>query len=451
MIASFARRLIVTTLLLTLSAFAQKTIENGDAAQAITALKAGDFRTAALSAEAGLRTQPQDVNLWNLLGIARTELKRFRGAQQAFERGLALDPKSIPLSENAGLLFFKEANYPRAKQFLSKAVSLGSANPGVEYSLAAARLRTGEVAAARTGLAALEPALANAPDYWEERGRADLTADPPKAESDFLRATALAPGNLAAWNGAAYAAEAQGLYEKALAYLIDARKQQPDDIQTLLHFANVCIRRDLGPDAIAALATVRAIKPANQRALFLLARANISIGNWEKARTLFLEYLKENPAYVPAYYAVAWTDLRLNRRDEARRYLDLLLERQPRYADALYERGEMSLEDGELPAAERDFRAALNQNPSHARANLGLGDVLQKSGRLDEARAHYEQAAQAEPQNSAAHYKLAVVLGRQGKPDRAAQERATALNLAKQEKTASKTQLRLLLPERETQ
>ena len=449
-ILSFISKVMVVSLLLASSSVGQETSGTDALAKAAAALQSSDFRVAASTAEAELRNQPRNLNLWNLLGIARTELKNFRGAQQAFERGLALDPESVPLNENAGLMFVKAGDYQRAKRFLSKAVSLGSENPGVRYSLASSRLRTGEAAEARTELEALEPALGTVPDYWEERGRADMTADPKEAEADFLHATALAPANLEAWNGAASAAEAQGLDEKALAYLIDARKRQPNDVTTLLHFANVCIRRDLGPDAIDALKKARSIEPANQRALFLLARANISVGSWEEARTLFLQFLKENANYVPAYYAVAWVDLRLNRRDEARHYLDLLLRRSPQYPDALYELGQMDLEDGALPAAEQNFRAALKQNPSHARANIGLGDVLQKSGRLDEARTYYERAAKANPHNSAAHYKLAVVLGRQGNASRAAEERARAIDLAKQEKTASKTQLRLVLPEGET-
>ena len=450
MISDSTRKLVVVSILLASSSVAQKTAGNDALAKAAALLQANDFRAAASTAEAELRKQPHNLNLWNLLGISCTELKNFRRAQQAFERGLVLDPESVPLNENTGLLFFKTGNYQRAKQFLSKAVSLGSENPGVHYSLAASRLRTGEAAEARTEFKALEPVLGTVPDYWEERGRADVTADPKEAEADFVHATALSPGNLEAWNGAASAAEAQGLDEKALAYLIDARKRAPDDVATLLHFASVCIRRDLGPDAIDALEKARAIEPANSRVLFLLARANISVGNWEKARTLFLQFLKGNADYFPAYYAVAWVDLRLNRRDEARRYLDLLLQHRPHYADALYELGQMDLEDGALPAAERNFRAALQQNSAHARASIGLGEVLQKNGQLDKARTYYERAAKADPHNPAAHYKLAVVLGRQGNASRAAKERAVAIDLAEQEKTASKKQLRLVLPEGET-
>ena len=416
-------------------------------ASAATALQSGHFAEAASRAASGLRREPGNIDLWNLLGIARSEMGNDRGAAQAFEQGLNLSPKSTALNENAGLLFFKTGNFARAKQYLERAVNAGSRNPSAKYSLAASRLRTGETAKARAELKDLESALANVADYWEERGRADLAADPKTAEHDFIRATALSPASTAAWNGAASAAEAQGLDEKALSYLIEARKQHPDDVPILLHFASVCIRRDLGPDALEALKTAQAKEPGNQRALFLRARANISVSNWEEARTLFLQFLSKNPGYAPALYAVAWTDLRLNKRDEARQYLDRSLKQQPRDSDALCDRGDLELEDGDLRWAERDLRAALTIHPDHARANIALGDLLQRRGKLAEAQTHYRQAIASDPNNSAAHYKLAAVLGRQGESQRATEERVLAARLAAESKKASKTQLRLVLPD----
>lgn len=419
-------------------------------ADATAALQQGDFRSAASFAEAGLQRSPSDLPLLNLLGIARSELGDTRSAQTAFERGLKIAPTSVSLNENLGLLFFKRGLYGPAKQHLSRAVAAGSSNPGVRYSLAAAYLRTGEAERARSDLQALEPALANVPDYWEERGRAELPVDPKIAETSFLRAAALAPDSTAAFNGAASAAEAQGLDEKALAYLIDFRKRQPNDIPTALHFASLCVRRDLGPDAIEALNKVRALQPNNQTALFLLARANISVANWDAARRLFLEFLRINRRYAPALYAVAWVDLQLNRRDEARRYLDLALAAQPRYSDALCERAQMEADDRRTAEAERDLTAALAVDPHSARANLLGGDLRSHAGDLASARAHYERALASDPNSSAAHYKLATVLNRLGDKRRAGEERSRAAALAEQNKKESKTQLRLVLPAEET-
>lgn len=411
-----------------------------------TALQRQDFRGAAALAEAGLQRQPNSLDLLNILGIARSELGDSRAAEAAFERGLRIASDSVSLNENLGLLFFKRSRYLQAKECLAHAVAVGSQNPSVRYSLAAARLRTGEIDRARAELKAIEPELGNVSEYWEERGRAELPSDAKSAETSFLRATAIAPDSLAGWNGAATAAEEQGAGERALAYLIDFRKQHPQDIPTTIHFAELCIRQDLGPDALDALEKARATEPGNASVLFLSGRANISVGKWEAARSFFLEYLKRNRSYAPALYAVAWVDGQLNRRNEARHYLDLAIVAHPRYPDALCDRAQMEAEGGAAAEADRDVKAALASDGQHVKANLMAGDLLMRKGDAAAARVHYERALQADPQSSAAHYKLAGVLNRQGDKAGAGEERMRAASLAEKDRKGSKTQLRLVLP-----
>ena len=236
--------------------------------EALADIQAGKYAEAVQRIEADLAKRPRDAELLNLLGIAESELGNVKEAERAFVRGLRIAPDSISLNENEGLFFFRQANYAEAKKRLAHAVALGSAKPGVKFSLAAAKLRTGEARVALEELRALQPELANVPDYWDERGRAELPDSASNAEASFEHALNLNPNSTVALNGAAAAAERQGLDEKALAFLIRARKIAPDDVETLLHFASVCIRRDLGPDAIAAAEQARKLAPTNLTALY---------------------------------------------------------------------------------------------------------------------------------------------------------------------------------------
>lgn len=239
---------------------------------AISEMQAGHFSGARELLSARLARSPGAVELWNLLGISETELHRVKAAEDAFDRGLKIAPHNVSLNENAGLLWFREANYQKAKTYLAQAVALGSDKPGVKFSLAAARLRTGEAALALHELRQIEAALRDRPEYWEERGRAELGQSAVQAEISFNRALALDPQGLDALLGAASTAEKEGLDEKALAYLIRARAAAPNDVPTLLQFASVCIRRDLGPDALQALATAHRLEPANPDIWYLEAR-----------------------------------------------------------------------------------------------------------------------------------------------------------------------------------
>ncbi len=417
------------------------------AASAMAEIQAGHYRQACELLHGSLRQTPKDAELWNLLGIAETELDERKAAEEAFQKGLEIAPGSASLNENAGLLFFREAKYEQAKERLERATQLGSKKPGVLFSLAAAKLRVGEAVEALKELKSLEPALSSAPEYWEERGRAELLHDAPAAETSFERALELSPNSVVALNSAATAAERQGLDEKALAYLIRARSAAPDHVPSLTHFAEVCIRRDLGPDAIAALEKARRLEPSNMQVVYLLGRANISVQNWQQAYDLFQEFSKDDSGYAPAYYAMGWLDIRLNRLDDARRQLERALQLEPHLSDARYELAQLEFDDGQVDRAQKLLQTVLRENPRHAKANMTMGDILLRKGDLAGAQKFLEAATRENPKLAAAHYKLSVVYQRERETEKSAAEKTLAANLNEEEKRSSKTQLRLVLPE----
>ncbi|HEY7302917.1 MAG TPA: tetratricopeptide repeat protein [Bryobacteraceae bacterium] len=430
------------------SGLAQETAQTV-AEKAARQIQAGEFQAARSLLQKAVHDHPSDAELWNLLGITETELHDEDSAKKDFEQGLRLLPDSIDLHENLGFLYYRRADYVSAKKYLQRAVELGSKKPGVLFSLAASKLRTGNQAEAISELKSLEPALAGNAEYWEERGRADLTRDPAAAERSFERALDLAPRNLTSLNGAAAAAEKQGLDEKALSYLITARSAEPDDVATLIHFGSVCIRRDLGPDAIDALGRAHRLQPANNRALYLLARANITMENWQQAYDLFEQFAKRIPAFAATYYALGWLDIRLNRPDDARRQLEHCLSLAPGTQDARYELAQLELDDGHLDSAENLLRTVLQQQPEHAKANMTMGDLMMRRGKLPEAKTYLEAAIHSDPKLAAAHYKLSMLYFRDHDTEQAEKEKTLAADLNAEAKRASKTQLRLVLPEAE--
>src|SRR6185437_2731916 len=115
-----------------LSALAQQS-ESEAIASATAQIQRGDFRGAKSLLEKSVQAQPGRPELWNLLGIADTELQDISSAKAAFERGLKLAPDSVSLHENAGLLFYRQADYSNARQYLARAVALGSKKPGVLF------------------------------------------------------------------------------------------------------------------------------------------------------------------------------------------------------------------------------------------------------------------------------------------------------------------------------
>lgn len=415
--------------------------------EAMRQIQSGDFDSATKLLHQELRHYPKNAELWNLLGIAETERKQPESAKSAFEQGLTLEPDSVSLNENIGFLFFRQANYVAAKKYLRHAVELGSQSPGVRFSLAASRLRTGEVDLALEELKSLEPALGSLSDYWEERGRAELLKDAVRAETSFERALELKPNSVDALNGAASAAEKQNLDEKALAYLIQARAAAPIDVPTLAHFGEVCIRRDLGPDARDALAKAHQLDPANNAVLYLLARANVALQNWQEAYDLFNEFSKRVPTFAPAYYAMGWLDIRLNRVEDARRQLERSLSLEPNLEGARYELAQLDLDDGEIGPAQELLENVLKQNPANAKANMTMGDIMMRKGKLDEAQTFLENSIRADSNLAPAHYKLSILYFRKHEMAAAEREKTIAANLNAETNRLNRTELRLVLPD----
>jgi tetratricopeptide (TPR) repeat protein len=415
--------------------------------QATREIQSGKFQAATKLLQQGLHENAGNVELWNLLGIAETELHNKDAAQSAFQHGLRLAPDSVSLHENFGLLYFRNADYMNARKYLQRAVELGSKNPGVQFSLAAAKLRTGDQAEALSELKSLEPALSSSSDYWEERGRAELVRDPVAAEKSFSNALDLAPKSITALNGAAASAEKQALDEKALSYLIKARTIAPDDVTTLIHFGSACIRRDLGRDAIDALTRAHRLQPSNNSALYLLARANISMENWQQSYDLFDQFAKRVPDFAPAYYAMGWLDIRLNNLGDARHQLQHCLSLAPDMQDARYELAKLKLDDGDLDSAENLLKIVLKARPEHAKANMTMGDLMMRRGNLQQAKTYLETAIHKDPSLAAAHYKLSMLFFREHDAAKGEKERSLAADLNAAANRASKTELRLVLPE----
>jgi tetratricopeptide (TPR) repeat protein len=299
-------------------------------------------------------------------------------------------------------------------------------------------------------LGQLESQLSGEPEYWKERGRIELRLSPAEAGSSFDRALALAPDDADALNGAASASEAAKDDEKALSFLVRARKAHPDDVPTLLHFGTLCLRRDLTVDARDALERAYQIAPRNNLALFLYARVQVAFQQWQRAHDLFTDFVRRVPKYAPAYYALGWVDVKLNRPDEARQHFDKSLSLDPSQLDVRCDLGQLDLDNGDLAAAERELRAVVEKKPAHPKANLVLGDVLMRRGDLQQAMAHYEAAIAADPSSGPAHYKLSTVLMRLHEPERAEKERSLGAQLNARAEKASKVVLVLADPDGRT-
>jgi Tfp pilus assembly protein PilF len=415
--------------------------------RALQQMEARNYEAGAATLKPLVKQSPSDPNLWNLLGICESEQDHDGAARSAFLSGLKIAPQSVSLNENLGFFYYRRADFPSAKTYLSKAVALGSGTPGIRFSLAAARVRTGEEERGLAELKSLEHQLEGEADYWTERGWVELRKQPKASTASFDRALGIAPDDVRALNGAASAAEAAGEDEKALGFLMRAKQSHAEDVRTLLHLTAVCLRRDLSVDALAAVKKAYELAPSNNLALFLYAQTEIAFQQWQHSHELFSEFIRRIPDYAPAEYALGWLDVKLNRPGEARQHLQRSLALSPDHADTRYELGQLDISQGDLGSAEKQLRAVIAKQPAHSKALVALGDLMLKREQLSQAKGYYERAIAADPRSGPAHYKLSTVLIRLNETSLAAKERAEGAALNAEAVRAGKTVLVLAAPD----
>jgi arylsulfatase A-like enzyme/Flp pilus assembly protein TadD len=206
-----------------------------DELKALGYLGKADVGSSTTAPEPSLLPDPKDkIEEQNLLHAAMIsdEEGRLSAAREAFEKTLQLDPDSLPALQQLGDLEFREQDFSKAYEYLSRAHQLGPRDPSIEFKLAEVLERQGNFTTARD---ALVDSLRYSPGEVNSRvllGRIYLVlADNLKAADQFQAALLLEPKNLQAGLGLARAYLAMGNSSAALRELEDVRgtySREPD-------------------------------------------------------------------------------------------------------------------------------------------------------------------------------------------------------------------------------
>src|SRR6267142_6152314 len=116
-----------------------------------------------------------------------------------------------------------------------------------------------------------------------------------RAEQNFQRSLALNATCAPCEQGLAQIAERQGDTEKALAHLIAAKRQAPEDPEILFQFGKICLQRNLPDDALPALTKAVQLKPDQDSYVYVLASANVAKNHLPEAASLFTQLLQKHP------------------------------------------------------------------------------------------------------------------------------------------------------------
>jgi tetratricopeptide (TPR) repeat protein len=268
-----------------------------------------------------------------------------------------------------------------------------------------------------------------------------------RAEQNLQRSLDLNPACAACDQGLAEIAERQGNTEKALAYLVAAKKLDPEDPEILFEFGKVCLQRNLPQDALPALAKAVALKPDWDPYVYVLASANVAQGNLSNARSLFARMLERHPHDAVLKYSIGAVDYLQGKYAEAESSLKQSLQAQPDQVAASYYLGLTYDALGQDERAVAMFRELLRSHPEHAPSCVKLGSILLRQHNYDEAQQDLERAILLDPVSVQAHYQLGLLYRRLGRSAESETQFAESRRLEAERSSETDLKLRLLLPD----
>jgi tetratricopeptide (TPR) repeat protein len=268
-----------------------------------------------------------------------------------------------------------------------------------------------------------------------------------EAEKSLEFAVSLDPECVACYRTLAQVADRQDNSEKALAYLVAARKISPEDPEVLFEFGKVCLERNLVDDALPALSKAMERDPGNDSYVYVLGSANVAKGQLPEALALFQRLLKKHPDDAVLTYATGAVYYLQGNFSEAESSLKRSLTIQPNQVAASYYLGLTYDAIGDDDRAIPVFRELLKSNPDHSPSYVKLGGILVRTHQYDDARQNLEHAVSLDPNSVAAHYQLGLLLRRLGKPAEAEIEFEKSQKLAAAQSAQKDLRLRLLLPD----
>jgi tetratricopeptide (TPR) repeat protein len=389
--------------------------DNGEARFALAQLEAtsGNFSaslTAAEPALAELRRSPDGILL---LAKDYAGLKRKDDLVALVHDWESLPDAPVSSSTAFAALLVKSGLDPQALEVLEKAKS--------------------------TGQVSYEMALALANLYLSKGDLSD-------AFQSYEAVLTLKPGCIDCLLHLAKIATQQKDSEKALAYLIKAKREQPDNPEILFEFGKACMELDLPGDALSALEKAARLKPNNDSYAYVLASANVSKKQYEAAGKIFQALLAKHPNDSVLNYAMGSLLFLEVKLDESGKYLRKSVELQPNQSGAYYYLGLIAEGKGENDQAIATLRDVLQRDPNYGLGYEALGRILVKQQKYPEAELALNKAIVLNPDSVKAHYQLGILFGRTGRQDDANKEFAIVQQLNAEEEKKSGMRLRLLTP-----
>jgi len=312
-------------------------------------------------------------------------------AVKEFETVLSLDPGNLEANADLGVTAFFRGDYPRASEYLGKALAVEPSLVKAQALLGMCERRLGQ----RSAQARLEQAF------------------PKLKEKNLQVEVGLELANLY---------YQQGSLDRAAAVMRSLVDLDPDNVEVL--FMTQRVYSDLANDTLNKLAI---LAPGSARMEQLIAQRLVNEGNLKEATEHYRKALEINPR-VPgvhhelaeAIFASAPDDVKSQAEAEKELETAVKLDGANSRIECAFAR--IASRRGDLDGAYAHYSRAFDLNPGDAEAQGGLGRLLAIQEKFQEAAKYLRLAVRSDPLNDETHYRLASVCRRLQLKDEAEKE-----------------------------
>lgn len=311
-------------------------------------------------------------------------------ARKEFAIVAEAEPGNLDAQANLGVLLYFAGEFGAAVPHLKAAVALAPGQAKLQALLGFSERRAGDVAAARSDLAAALPGLME--DKVRKQAGLELV-EMDSAANDLPAAAAVV-----AQLKAAMPADAEVLYAAYRVYtdlageaLLDLSLAGPDSAEMHQAIAHELVK---ARDNAVAIRNLRAAVKID---------AHLPGAHFELAELLAASTAPTEKAEAQGEYELALGD-------------------NPRDDKTMTRLGDLAADKGDHEAAMKRYKAALELEPGNADAAIGMAHELVDSDKAEAALPLLEGVVKNDPTNLLAHFRLAALYRRLHKPEDAKRE-----------------------------
>jgi tetratricopeptide (TPR) repeat protein len=373
---------------------------------------------------------PRSAEAFFYLGISEARLGDLAQAEDSLRRALKLDPSSVSVSYNLGVVLLDEKKPAEGAPYLELAYRKGPASPELAANLVRCYLdlRKSDQAVAVAEIEAQRyhdlPAFHLAVGkFFASHG---LTA---QARTFLETANRLAPSSpeIVIPLAEVYLQERDSVHALRLLEGISSSSQKDAYFHFLLGQGHFLAGQKEA--ALAQMAQAVQLDNRNPALLLTLARYYQKYGNQQKAVGALEKAARLDPRLAEVPYSLAVSYFIADDYDTAASYLDKAIQLQPDFDRAVFLLGSVRAAQGKFDEAQQVLGRAIQMQPENPFYACTLGMVLVTENSLDEASGYLQKSLTLRPTYALAHYQMGRLLARRQEYEKAREELEKAVAL----------------------